>query len=240
MLEEYIGYLQNSLGNEFLVCEEEKVDYDTDKILCIVKNISSANYRDSVHFVVQLEFLTQNVVATMQRLTEWSWEQNEQQISFSSFNFCKQVVSQPVNNSNFVQLHENYIGTIQIGINLIASFNGLDFKAMYIDGELFSPLQIEVAYGTTPDTQRNNKEELNSTNINESTLQIAITNVFNATKLFKKVREISFGKSPKNVDFEVKIVWTDEEETTTKFKLLSSSFSSERSALPSTTITLIH
>lgn len=245
MLEEYIKFLQQSLVSfnpNILVCAEDKVDYDTDKTICIVRQVGATNYIESATFELQLEILTkqEDRFKLMADVMTWSMMQNQRKFKLGDFDYCKQVVGQPVVSSNFVQVQDEYISVFQLGITLIASFNGIEIQEIYVDNEAFNPIQIVLSYSTTPDTQRNNIEEINSTNINESALQISMTNIIPTSKFSKKIRDIMFGKLSKNEDFNVKIIWTDDVEYEMTFKLLSNGLASERSAFPSNTVVLIH
>lgn len=240
MLESYVKRLQTIFENRFLVFEEEKIDYNTGKDICLVKNYSSINYKSCIQFGLQLEFYTNDIPKTMKELSLWSWEQNETSFAIENYPYVKQLVTQPVNNSNFIQVHENYIGTIVLTVTLLASFNLTDVKEIYIDNELFNPNQITLSYNTTPDNQRNNTEELNSTIINESNLQCQVVFPCDNTNFMKKVRSIMFGKINKNSDFVVKLIYTDDEEYELSFKLINESLNAQRGVLTTTSVTLMH
>lgn len=245
MLEEYVKYLQQALtavDTNILVCEEDKVDYDTNQNICIVRQVGATNYVESAVFEMQLEFLAkqEDRFKLMADVMMWSITQNQRKFKLGGFDYCKQIVGQPTVSSNFVQMQDEYVSVFQLGITLIASFNGIEIQEIYIDNEAFNPIQIMLSYSTNPDTQRSNFEEINSTNINESSLQISLTNIIPSSKFSKKIRDIMFGKLSKNEDFNVKIIWTDDAEYEMTFKLLSNGLASERSAFPSNTIVLIH
>lgn len=240
MLESYINRLQTNLGNDYFVCQEEKIDYNTGKDIVLVKNVNSQNYISCIQFGLQLEFYTNNVEKTMNKLMTWTWEQNEKKFALDEFPYVRQLMASPINNSNFIQVHENYIGTIVVGVTLLAGFNILDIKEIYIDNELFDPNQLNISYNTRPDTQRNNAEELNSTLINESSLQVQITLPNDSVNFVKKVRSIMFGKISKNTDFILKIVYTDDEEFEIALKKANSSTNMQRGTLTASTVTLIH
>lgn len=240
MLESYINRLQTNLGNDYFVCQEEKIDYNTGKNIVLVKNVNSQNYISCIQFGLQLEFYTNNVEETMNKLMIWTWEQNEKKFALDEFPYVRQLMASPINNSNFIQVHENYIGTIVVGVTLLAGFRILDIKEIYIDDELIDPNQLNISYNTKPDTQRNNAEELNSTLINESSLQVQITLPNDSVNFVKKVRSIMFGKISKNTDFILKIVYTDDEEFEIALKKANSSTNMQRGTLTASTITLIH
>lgn len=240
MLESYINRLQTNLGNDYFVCQEEKIDYNTGKNIVLVKNVNSQNYISCIQFGLQLEFYTNNVEETMNELMIWTWEQNEKKFALDEFPYVRQLMASPINNSNFIQVHENYIGTIVVGVTLLAGFNILDIKEAYIDNELIDPNQLNISYNTTPDTQRNNAEELNSTLINESSLQVQITLPNDSVNFMKKVRSIMFGKINKNTDFILKIIYTDDEEFEIALKKANSSTNMQRGTLTASTVTLIH
>lgn len=240
MLESYIKRLQTNLGNDYFVCQEEKIDYNTGKDIVLVKNVNSQNYISCIQFGLQLEFYTNNVEETMNKLMIWTWEQNEKKFALDEFPYVRQLMASPINNSNFIQVHENYIGTIVVGVTLLAGFRILDIKEIYIDNELIDPNQLNISYNTKPDTQRNNAEELNSTLINESSLQVQITLPNDSVNFVKKVRSIMFGKISKNTDFILKIVYTDDEEFEIALKKANSSTNMQRGTLTASTVTLIH
>lgn len=240
MLESYIKRLQTNLGNDYFVCQEEKIDYNTGKDIVLVKNVNPQNYISCIQFGLQLEFYTNNVEETMNKLMIWTWEQNEKKFALDEFPYVKQLMASPINNSNFIQVHENYIGTIVVGVTLLAGFRILDIKEIYIDNELIDPNQLNISYNTKPDTQRNNAEELNSTLINESSLQVQITLPNDSVNFVKKVRSIMFGKISKNTDFILKIVYTDDEEFEIALKKANSSTNMQRGTLTASTVTLIH
>lgn len=240
MLESYIKRLQTNLGNDYFVCQEEKIDYNTGKDIVLVKNVNSQNFISCIQFGLQLEFYTNKVEETMNKLMIWTWEQNEKKFALDEFPYVRQLMASPINNSNFIQVHENYIGTIVVGVTLLAGFRILDIKEIYIDNELIDPNQLTISYNAITDNQRNNSEELNSTLINESNLQVQVTLPNDAENFVKKVRSIMFGKISKNVDFNLKIVYTDDEEFEIALKKASSSTALQRGALTSTSVTLIH
>lgn len=239
-LDNFKERMQNSLGDEWLICKEEKVDYNSKKKLAIIKNYQSTNYKSSILFNLSIEVLTNQVEQTMDELINWTWEQNETKFALEPFNYVRQLVTQPANNSNFVQAHTNYIGTLVFNITLIASVNLLDIKTIYIDNELIDPTQISISYNTKPNNQRNNNEELNSSTINESNIQLQVVYPNDNTNFAKKVRNIEWGILNKNTDFNISITYTDDVNYNLTFKLSSMAENAQRGVLTTTTATLIH
>lgn len=240
MLTSFKKRLETTLEGKFLVFEEEKIDYNTGHNICLIKNYNSTNYKSSILFNLQLEFYTNNIPETMSYLSSWSWEQNETSYALDDFPYVKQLVSQPINNSNFIEVHENYIGTIVLNVTLIASFNLIDIKEIYIDNELFDPNQLIITYASTPNTQRNNQEELNNTIIEESSLNIQVVFPCDNTNFAKKVRSIMFGKISKNTDFVIKFVYTDDEEFEINTKMFNKTINKQRGILTTDSVTLVH
>lgn len=240
MLESYIKRLQTNLGDDYYVCQEEKIDYNTGKDIVLVKNTNSTNHKSCIEFGLQLEIYTNNIPESIKKFSVWSWEEYETIFSLDGFGYVRQWTQQPVNNSNFIQVHENYIGTLVIGVTLLAGFNLIDIKEVYVDNEFFDPNQIVFSYNATTDNQRNNAEELNSTLINESNLQCQVVFPSDNLNFNKKVRSIIFGMLSKNTDFNIKIVWTDGVEIETTYKMSSASINKQRGVLTTDSITLIH
>ena len=240
MLTSYINRLQTIFGGKFSVFDEERIDWNTGNDICLVKNYQSTNYISSIQFGLQLEFYTNDVSETMKYLSIWTWEQHNQAFSLDGFPYVKQYVSQPVNNSNFIQVHENYIGTIVVNVTLMASFNLIDIKEAYVDNELFDPNQITFSYNTTTNNQRNNVEELNSSTINESNLQCQIVFPCDNTNFMRKARSIMFGQLNKNANFVIKVVFTDDVEYELDFRMSNKSFNKQAGVLSTNSITLIH
>ena len=183
--------------------------------------------------------LTNEVEETMQELQRITWLQNEQRLSTSEFSYIKQLMTQPINQSNFMQIHNEYQGSISINITLIASFNLMDIKEFYIDNELQNPTTFNIVYQTVPTNNRTNDEELNTTNINEANLQYQITMPIDNTTFFQKCRSIMFGNLPKDTSFNIKIKYTDDYVFEDNFKLSSNSLAYERSALTNQTYTFL-
>lgn len=240
MLKDYVERLKVNLGDKYYVTDEEQIDYPVGKIVCIVSNYNSINYRSSIEFQLQLQFLTNTIKETMNELSVWSWENNDTSFALSNYAYVKQLITQPNNNSNFVQTRSEYIGTIIVNVTLLASFNLTDVKELYIDGEVVNPNQFTFSYNTIPDNQRNNNEELNSTLINESNLQCQIVFPLDNTNFMKKLRSIMFGKLSKNTIFTIKIIYIDEEEFELDFRLSSESLNIQRGTLTTKSATLIH
>lgn len=240
MLTSYINRLQTIFSTRFSVFDEEKIDWNTGNDICLVKNYNSVNFVKSIQFGLQLEFYTTDVSKTMKDLSVWSWEQNETTFALDDFPYVKQYVTQPINNSNFIQVHRNYVGTIVLTVTLMASFNLVDIKEIYIDNELFNPNQITFSYNTVADNQRDNDEELNSTIINGSNLQCQVVFPCDNTNFMKKARNIMFGVLSKNSDFVIKIVFTDDIEFETSFKMSSKSLNKQTGVLTTDSITLVH
>ena len=240
MLKNYIERLKNTLNDNFYVTDEEQISYPEGKHVCIVKNYNSVNFKSCIQFGLQLQFLTNNVREIMNYLSVWSWEQNENKYSLNNFPYVRQLVSQPINNSNFVQMRSEYIGTIIVTVTLLASFNLTDFKEVYIDNELIDPNTLTINYTATPNNNRKNDEELNTTLINESNLQLQITIPNDNTNFMKKATSIMFGKLSKNTDFVLKLIDTNDQEIEMIFKMSNSSTQMQRGALTTTTITLMH
>jgi hypothetical protein len=240
MLKSFINRLQTIFQSKFNVFEEENIDLKTGKDICIVKNYSSVNYLNAVQFGLQLQFLTNDVPNTMEYLSLWSFEQHETAFSVDDFPYVKQYVTQPVNNSNFLQEGINYAGSIVLTITLMASFRLTDIKEIYLDNELFNPTQITISYNTVPDNQRNNDEELNSTIINEANLQCQVVFPCDNANFAKKVRNIMFGKLSKNLDFNIKLVFTDDEQYELAFKMVNKSLNKQSGVLTTDSVTLVH
>ncbi len=242
MLKSYLDYLQNILGNQYIVVDEEKIDanYDKNKNLTIVNQFSGINYKTCVLYSLQATVYTNDIPKTMQELREFSWKYNDERLQTNVFPYIRQLITQPINNSNFAQLKEEYIGTITLSITLICAIRLTDVKGIYFDNELIDPNQVTITYQATPDTQRNNYEELNSTNINETSLNIQITYPVDNTELYKKTRDIMFGILPKNTDFNFKIEFTDNQVYETTLKLMTKAINLERSSLTTNSVTFIH
>ena len=242
MLKSYLNYLQNALGNQYIVVDEEKIDadYDKNKNLTIVNEFSGTNYKSCILFTLQATVYTNNVKKTMQELRDFSWKYNDERLSTNVFPYIRQLITQPNNNSNFVQLKEEYIGTIAMTITLICSLKLTDVKSIYVDNELIDPNQVTITYQAIPDTQRNNYEELNSTNINETSLNIQVTYPVDNTNLYQKTRDIMFGMLPKNTDFVFKFEFTDNQVYEMNLKLMTKAINMERSTLTTNSVTFIH
>ena len=240
MLKSFINRLQTIFQGKFKVFEEENIDYFTGKDICVVKNYSSVNFLNAIQFGLQLQFLTNDVPNTMEYLSLWSFEQHETAFSIDGFPYVKQYVTQPINNSNFLQDGINYAGSIVLTITLMASFRLTDMKEIYIDNELFNPTQITLSYNTVADNQRNNNEELNSSVINEANLQCQVVFPCDNANFTKKCRNIMFGKLSKNLDFVIKIVFTDDEEYELVFKMANKSLNKQSGVLTTDSVTLVH
>lgn len=239
MINGYKEYLQNVLGSKYLVVLEEKFDYNTDKNVAILSEFQGTNFKTCILLNYQLMVLTNEVEETMQELQRITWLQNEQRLSTSEFSYIKQLMTQPINQSNFMQIHNEYQGSISINITLIASFNLMDIKEFYIDNELQNPTTFNISYQTVPTNNRTNDEELNTTNINEANLQYQITMPMENNTFFKKCRSIMFGNLPKDTSFNIKIKYTDDYVFEDTFKLSSDSLAYERSALTNQTYTFL-
>lgn len=242
MLKSYLEYLQNVLGNKYIVVDEEKIDadYDKNKNLVIVSEFSGTNYKTSIVFTLQFTCFTNNVKETMQELRDFSWKYNDERLSTNIFPYIRQLITQPNNNSNFSQLKDEYIGTIAMTISLICSIQLTDIEHVIIDNEIIDPNTVSITYQAIPDTQRDNDEELNSTNINEASLNIQVSFPADKTHLYRTVRNIMFGIIAKNKTFDLKVKFTDDLEYTTTIKLINTAINTERSSLTIASATFTH
>lgn len=242
MLKSYLDYLQNILGNQYIVVDEEKIDanYDKNKNLTIVNQFAGTNYKTCVLYTLQATVYTNNVPKTMQELRNFSWKYNDQRLSTDVFPYIRQLITQPINNSNFGQLKEEYIGTITLSITLICAIRLTDIKAIYFDDESIDPNQVAITYQATPDTQRNNFEVLNSTNMNEASLTLQVIFPADNTYLYQKTRSIMFGILPTNTEFKVKIEFTDMDNVEFTVKLYTNAINGDRASLTTTSLTFMH
>ncbi len=239
MIDGYINWLQNALGNDYIVTNEEKTDYKTDKNVVILSEYSGTNFRKAISFTYQATVLTNNVEKTMKELQEFTWMHNDERISTPEFPYIRNLMQQPVNVSNFQEYNNQYIGTIIIAINLIASVSINDIKSITIDGELIDPTQSNLTYQTIQDTNRINGNELSTTDINESSLILQIVFPMDYSNLFVKSCKIMFGMLPKNEAFNVAIKLINNMEFTSEFKLASKAIACDRAALTIDSITLV-
>lgn len=240
MINGYKEWLQTALGDKYLVVEEEKTDFVEDKNIAVLKEFSGVNFRTCIMFTYQLQVLTNNVEETMKDLQEKTWLLNDIKIQTNEFPFVKHLMSQPINNSNYLQMDTRYVGTISITITLMASLDLTDLKSIKIDNELIDPTTTTITYQTVKSTNRKNNEELSETNINESSLTLQITIPINNSDFYKKCRNIMFGKLKKNIVFNCELEFFDDEEKyNLDFKLDSKSFQYDRGSLTSATITLV-
>lgn len=239
MINGYKNWLQNALGDKYLIVEEEKTDFVENKNLAILKEFSGINYRSCIMFTYQLQILTNNVEETMSDLQEKTWMLNDIKLSTDEFPFIKHLMSQPVNNSNYLQISTDYVGTITITITLMASINLTDIKEFQIDNEIIDPTLITITYQTQSNTNRLNTEELSSTNINDSTLSFQVTFPIDNSSIYKKSRNIMFGALPKNTKFNFNIEFMDGEVYNYDFKMNSKAIQYDRNSLTTATITFI-
>lgn len=237
MINGYINYLQNALGNKYYVTQEEKTDYP-DKNLCLLSQFQGVNYRNAILFTYQMTVFTNNVEETMNELMTFSWEQNELVLSTNDFSYIKQLMSQPINKTNFGQMHTEYLGTIDITITLVCSTTVSDIKEIKIDNEIIEPTQATITYQSVIDNQRNNNEEINSTIINESSLNMQVTFPINNSNTYLKARNVMFGILPKNTKFNVSLEFADGFRTKIEMVMPSNALSLERSTLTTCTINL--
>lgn len=239
MINGYKNWLQNALGKDYLIVEEEKTDFVEDKNLAILKEFSGINYRSCIMFTYQLVILTNDVEKTMSELQEKTWMLNDIKLATDEFPFIKHLMSQPVNNSNYLQMSTDYVGTITITITLMASVNLTDIKHLQIDDEIIDPTLVTVTYQSQGSTNRTNDEELSTTNINNSTLNFQVTFPIDNSNVYKKSRDVMFGKLPKNTKFNFNIEFMDGEIYNYDFKMNSKAIQYDRSALTTATITFI-
>lgn len=239
MIDGYINWLQNTLGNKYLVVEEEKVDYNTDKNIALLSEVSGVNYRSCIVFTYQLNVLTNDVVNTMKELQEYTWVHNDEVLTTPEFSYIKNVMTQPVNVSNFIELNENYVGTINITITLTASLNMVDIKEITIDNEVIDPTQVAIGYSTVTDTNRAYLSELNETDISESSLNIQIIQPMKYSDLSSKIRKIFFGELNKNTPFTITIQYSDNLTFVNDFKLLAGSQNAARASTTINSVTFI-
>lgn len=240
MIDGYINWLQNTLGDKYVVVSEEKNDFVPGKNVAILSEISGTNYNNSIAFTYQLSVLTNDVVNTMKELQEYTWTHNDEILTTPEFPYIKNVMSQPVNVSNFIQMNEEYAGTINITISLMAALDLLDIESVTIDGELMNSTQTNVAYAAVTDTNRENGKQLNETNINESSLQVQVIQPLRYNNLSTKIINIFFGVEDKNVDFNIVIKYTNGMEYELNYKLLAGSQNNVRAALTTNSVTFIH
>ena len=237
MLNSYINYLQNALGNKYYVTQEEKTDYP-DKNLCLLSQFQGVNYRNAILFTYQMTVFTNNVEKTMNELINFTWEQNEMTLTTQEFSYIKQLMSQPINKTNFGQMHTEYLGTIDVTITLICSSSVSELKSIKIDDEIVEPTQVTISYQSSLDNQRNNNEEINSTIVNESSLNMQLTFPTNSSNLFVKARNVMFGILSKNTKFIVNLEFQDGFTTEIEMVMPSNALSLERSTLTTCTINL--
>lgn len=239
MINGYIDYLQNALGNNYIVVSEEKTDYPLDKNLCVLSQFQGVNYKSCVLFTYQMTVYTNKVVETMNELMGFSWEQNDINLTTNEFPFIKQLMSQPINKTNFGQMKVEYLGTIDITITLICSITANDIKSIRFDGELIVPTQVTITYQSVPDNQRNNNEELNSTNINEANLQYQVVMPCDSSSLYSKATNIMFGVLPKNTSFEIELELNDSSKVNMSVKMTNSAINKERSTMTTISMTFM-
>ena len=240
MIDGYINWLQNTLGDKYVVVSEEKNDFVPGKNVAILSEISGSNFKSSIAFTYQLSVLTNDVVNTMKELQEYTWIHNDEILTTPEFPYIKNVMSQPVNVSNFIQMNEEYAGTINITISLITALDLLDIESVTIDDELMNSTQTNISYATVTDTNRVNGEQLNETNINESSLQVQVIQPLRYGNLSTKILNIFFGAEDKNTDFHIVIKFTNGLEYDLNFKLSAGSQNNARAMLTTNSITFIH
>ena len=124
-------------------------------------------------------------------------------------------------------------------IDILGTYNPLTNPAeIKIDNEIIEPTQATITYQSVIDNQRNNNEEINSTIINESSLNMQATFPINNSNTYIKARSVMFGLLPKNTKFNVSLEFADGFRTEIEMVMPSNALSLERSTLTTCTINL--
>lgn len=230
MINEFLTYIQNTLGDKYLIVSEEKNDY-TGKNLGILSEYQGINYKAAIVYTYQLSVYTNKVEETMNELQAWAFQNNDIWIQTEEFASVKVLMAAPVNISNFDNLRDDYVGCITINITLIATESAVDIDYIEIDNVLMACTKYDIAYSTDVSNVNKSQQELNETNVSRATLihQFTIPATNNSTNMF---RSHLYGHTNKNKSYSVSIYFTDGVVEEISCKIRDVSYSSERGALP--------
>lgn len=147
-------------------------------------------------------------------------------------------INYPYKAQAFQEAYTNYYVEFIVPIFFTATKSIQDITKVLIDNEKVDVIQIVENYSTLLNDHKDGSKELNTTDITYANLQFSISYV-NIDSIFNsKVRNVKYGKLPKNTSFKLKIFYNDNYNVEFDCKLQSVAFGSTRSELPTNQIVL--
>lgn len=229
---------ENTLFEGYTIVDEANTNYNNKTI--IYKELGGTLYQDSQILNVQLVAYSDNIEETKSVLDAFSKTYNATEI-LDGLDYIRQYFNSPVVISNFNVAQTNRVSQIYVYGTLIISSNVSDIKDVYIDGSKYFTTTRNLVYTATPDNQKTGMlGTLNSTEINQATIQFNCSLLSKGDDLNEKIDNILESNLKVNTGFKIKLVKTNgkilEYEN---MKMVSYSLNSQNSSFPIITINLM-
>ena len=233
----YLNYIKGLFPN-YQVTDELNFEYGG-RTAIVIKYLNGSNYRDSVIQPIQLVIYTTDVPTIKSALDVWTKQYNNTDY-LDGFDYVKQFYSTPMVLSTFSAIQDNYTSQILISGTLMISENISQIKTVEIDGNEYETADRNIHYIATPDTQREDGEEISSTYIKSAMVKFTCSKVNKGDVLGQKLRNLRRGDISKNTTFAIKLTFTDNE-TVEEYtmRLDSQTLNDVNSALPTISLSFI-
>ena len=228
----YLEYITD-IFSDYTVTEESNYNWDGETTAVVIKNLSGgATYVDAMVQPIQLTFYTTDVQTFIAEVKLFIKAYTN--IPFwDDLQYVLQSYSTPQVLSQFNTQGIYFPSQIVVNGTLIISSNVSEIKTVSIDNYTYETTRRKITYATFEDSERNNTDYLNDTDISRATVTFKCSMVNRNNDVCEKARRIRSGELAPNTTFAVVLTFSDNDITETyTMKLHSFTLGSENGTIP--------
>lgn len=231
-------WIKSKLNGYEIVEEIKTGDEIYDKYIMISCLGGDTVYATGQQLTYQLTVRTTTPLSTLEELKQFVLENTNTYFNLDEEWQLKAIINYPYKSQAFQEAYTKYYAEFIIPIFFIATKSIQDISKVLIDNEKVDVIGFVENYSTLLNNHKEGTKELNTTDITYAILQFSI-NYVNTSSIFNsKIRDIKYGKKPKNTSFKLKITYNDGYIAEFDCKIQSVSFRNSRSELPTSQIVL--
>lgn len=227
----YVDYLQNKLGDNFIVSNVRNIDANLEKTNVVITEMPGMVYENSANLAVQIDIYTNDADATSAILNAFCVANNNTTFIENGYTIL-QTYTTPSPFERDIQIGtNNYVRLMMIG-NLYIMFNISAISKLTIDEEKCDFLNISIPYSITAHSKIIDGNEL-ATNIKTAASVNLVFSCINKETIFiNKIRLIRTGVILGNNVFAIKIKYINGIEENYNMIIQSATPTFTRDALP--------